>query len=514
MTELTQPSEATQPTQKPFKTLHFTNSWHETSGGIATFYRAMIAAANKRGHHLALVVPGPRDESANSAEHATQFRVEQTGPTTRIYHVAAPASPLNPGYRTIYPNQFLWPHSPIQRILSQEKPDVVEICDKYTFNYLGAVLRLGLLPGIDFKPLVLGLSCERMDENVAAYLSHGPLARWLAAFYMRWLYFPLFDHHLVNSTYTAEELSIAAHGHAVRRGVWVMPMGVDFAGFSPELRCPAARLELTTRCGIPPDSTLLLYAGRLVPEKNLGLLIDTIESLARQYPHRNYHLLIAGQGIAQAILQGQAETRVPGRVHFFGHLPDRQQLASLYANSDVFVHPNPREPFGIGPLEAMASGLPLVAPNAGGVLTYANAENAWIAPPDAASFSAAIEAVLSDPATRAARTQRARTTASGYQWEPIAQRFLNLYQALYAASVDDAEPLVHQTRLPQASSPTLEAPYLWSTPPTAETGFIARTIANIAKRTFRIVNGLRTQPHAPTSTAAPTSPDNPATAGA
>ena len=62
-------------------------------------------------------------------------------------------------------------------------------------------------------------------------------------------------------------------------------------------------------------------------------------------------------------LQGQAETRVPGRVHFLGHLPDRRQLASLYANADVFVHPNPREPFGIGPLEAMASGLPLVTSN-------------------------------------------------------------------------------------------------------------------------------------------------------
>ena len=54
-------TELTQPTQQPFKSLHFTNAWHETSGGIATFYRAMIAAANKRGHHLALVVPGPRD---------------------------------------------------------------------------------------------------------------------------------------------------------------------------------------------------------------------------------------------------------------------------------------------------------------------------------------------------------------------------------------------------------------------------------------------------------------------
>ena len=66
---------------------------------------------------------------------------------------------------------------------------------------------------------------------------------------------------------------------------------------------------------------------------------------------------------------------------FCGHV-DARALARLYASCDVFVHPNPREPFGIGPLEAMASGVPLVLPAAGGVLSYANADNAWLARAD------------------------------------------------------------------------------------------------------------------------------------
>ncbi len=64
---------------------------------------------------------------------------------------------------------------------------------------------------------------------------------------------------------------------------------------------------------------------------------------------------------------------------FYGHVGARETLARLYASCDVFVHPNPREPFGIGPLEAMASGVPLVAPAAGGLLSYANDTNAWLA---------------------------------------------------------------------------------------------------------------------------------------
>ena len=64
-----------------------------------------------------------------------------------------------------------------------------------------------------------------------------------------------------------------------------------------------------------------------------------------------------------------------------GNVRDRAELAKYYASADVFVHPNPREPFGIGPLEAMASRVPVVSPSAGGVLSYANPTNAWLAEP-------------------------------------------------------------------------------------------------------------------------------------
>ncbi len=458
------------------KTLHCTNAWHETSGGVATFYRALIRAANASGHELRLIVPGAED------------RVEETGPTTRIYHVAAPPARLNANYRTLYPDQFLWPQSRIQAILAAERPDVVEVCDKYTLNYLGAVLRLGLLKQIQFKPVVVGLSCERMDENVAAYLSQGRLARWFNAFYMRWLYFPFFDHHLVNSRYTAEELRAASHGHAVRRGVWVMPMGVDFARLSPELRSPAERTALVSSIGAAPESTLLLYAGRLVPEKNTGLLLETLEALVASSDGRDYRLLLAGSGIEQPTLEREAERRLPGRVTFLGHIADREHMARLYANVDLFVHPNPREPFGIAPLEAMASGLPVVAPNSGGVLTYATEENAWIVPADAGSFSAAVQDALRDPEVRQRKARRARSTAAEYDWQHVAANFLRVYCAMH---VEAAGRIVSRDSTCSATHDGLEAPYFWSTYPAAASGTLAAAIAGTAKFLFRLTSKHR-----------------------
>src|SRR5262249_52633155 len=147
------------------------------------------------------------------------------------------------------------------------------------------MLRAGMLGDVDVQPLVIGLSCERMDDNVRAYLGWSSLARPLVRFYMKWLYFSLFDHHVVNSEYTAEELRVAAVGHALRRGVWIRPMGVDFRDLSPEHRSSVARLGLLRRIGAGSDAALLLYVGRLAPEKNLCLLLDTLEKLQSDVRH-------------------------------------------------------------------------------------------------------------------------------------------------------------------------------------------------------------------------------------
>ena len=397
------------------KTLHLTNAWHKSSGGIGTFYRALLDVANEHGHYLRLVVPG--DET----------HVEEVGPFGRIYYVTAPQAPLNSSYRLLYPYRFLFPKTAIQNILNIERPDVVEVSEKYTLPYLTGLLRIGGLPGVPFRPTTIGLTCERMDDNMAAYLSNSRAAASFCRWYMKWIYFPLFDHHIAVSEHAAAELRPASRGHKVRRGVWIRPMGVDSKLFTPDRRTPKLRNELLKQSGAGPECKLLMYAGRLAPEKNLPLLIDTMERL-----DGSYRLLIAGQGMLSDELQRQCERRVPGMVRFLGHLEDRNRLANLLANADAFVHPNPREPYGIAPLEAMAAGLALVAPNSGGVTSYANESNAWLAEPNADSFAAAIRSAFADSMERERRVRAGIETARGLEWRNVAAQFLELYAALHA----------------------------------------------------------------------------------
>lgn len=413
------------------KTLHLTNAYHPTSGGIRTFYRALLARANDERRQMRLVVPA----ADNGREEVGAYGV--------IHFVAAkPAPAFDPRYRMLMPPHYLLESGRLREILREEQADLVEICDKYSLFYLAAVLRKGLAPGIK-RPVLVGLSCERMDDNVAAYLGSGRVRRALTRAYIRHLYGPPFDVHIANSEYTADEL---------RRSLWdrapgfieVCPMGVESTAFGPVHRDAHFRNTLLQEAGGTRDSILLLYAGRLSPEKNPALLIDALEYLQRPLrgavANRDYRLILAGDGPSAASLLAQAQWLAPGRVHWIGAIKDRAALARLYASADVFVHPNPREPFGIGPLEAMASRVPVVAPCAGGVLSYANHSNAWLAAPDAESFAFAIRTAITSPDP--ARVAAAFETARRFDWSAVAARYFSLYDRLYRRfRVDFALPI-------------------------------------------------------------------------
>ncbi len=172
------------------KTLHLTNSWHAESGGIATFYRELLKAAERLGRPMRLVVPSRADG------------VEELGRYTKIFHVAGRPSRVSPGYRLIMPTRYLLPGSALRRIIADEQPDLVECCDRYTLQYLPALLRRGwFLRG--YRPTVVSVVCERMDENVAHYVTASPLAGAFCRLYLKWLHFPMFDHHIANSVHTA-----------------------------------------------------------------------------------------------------------------------------------------------------------------------------------------------------------------------------------------------------------------------------------------------------------------------
>ena len=106
-------------------------------------------------------------------------------------------------------------------------------------------------------------------------------------------------------------------------------------------------------------------------------------------------------------------------------------MADYYANADVFVHPNPREPFGIAPLEAMVSGVPTLAPNSGGILSYATNENAWLVEPTGENFAASVNEIIENPKETERRTKNAIATALENTREKSTDNLFATYDRIY-----------------------------------------------------------------------------------
>jgi glycogen synthase len=185
-------------------------------------------------------------------------------------------------------------------------------------------------------------------------------------------------------------------------------------------------------------------------------------------------LLVVGDGMERERCRRDSAQRMPGHVVFLGHVKDRRVLADIYANCDVFVHPNPREPFGIAPLEAMASGLPLIAPNAGGVTSFASPDNAWTVPAKVESFAAALEEVIENKELASRKTSSALATAQSYRWEIVASSFLELYGQMLRAARGEAA--------------ALPPPDFHSTLATGLRAELFRGAASAAERTFGIAS--------------------------
>src|SRR5262249_29966169 len=149
-------------------------------------------------------------------------------------------------------------------------------------------------------------------------------ARW----YMRYCYVPLFDYHIANSAYTADELHRSMAPRHARRVV-VCTHGVDCATFHPANRDSLTRARLLEMSGGRDGSVLLLYSGRLAREKNVALILEVMAML-NSTRDRDYRLVIAGNGPLAPSLASGLKRRAASRFVFLGHVPDKEALARLY----------------------------------------------------------------------------------------------------------------------------------------------------------------------------------------
>ena len=178
----------------------------------------------------------------------------------------------------------------------------------------------------------------------------------------------------------------------------------------------------------------VLYAGNIKPHKNLERLIDSFHLLRQGRPDlKDVQLLIIGDEISKYATLRRAVHRhkLHKHVRFFGFVPD-QTLAALYRLADAFVFPSLYEGFGLPPLEAMASGTPVIASNVSSLPEVLGDAALMIDPYDSQAIADAMIRVLTEPELRAELRARGLTRAREFSWERSIGRVREIYREVMA----------------------------------------------------------------------------------
>jgi glycosyltransferase involved in cell wall biosynthesis len=192
----------------------------------------------------------------------------------------------------------------------------------------------------------------------------------------------------------------------------VLGRGVDTQRFSPAKRCEALRAEWD--CARSP---VLLYVGRLAVEKNVALALAAFEAVRLRLPHAQ--MVVVGEGP----LRRKLEAEFPA-ARFVG-VQRGEALARHYASADLFLHPSLSPAFGNVTLEALASGLPVVAFDSAGSAEHVNdCDNGLLVPTgDERSFVAATCSLAWQHRHLSGLRDHARRVALTAQWPDVLGRF-------------------------------------------------------------------------------------------
>jgi glycosyltransferase involved in cell wall biosynthesis len=174
----------------------------------------------------------------------------------------------------------------------------------------------------------------------------------------------------------------------------------------------------------------VLYAGNIKPHKNLERLIEAFHLMRQASPElREVELLIIGDEISKYATLRRAVHRhkLHKHVRFFGFVRD-QTLASLYRLANAFVFPSLYEGFGLPPLEAMASGTPVITSNVSSLPEVVGDAALMIDPYEPEAIADAMRQVLTDAALRSTLRVRGLARAREFSWERSVRRVREIYE--------------------------------------------------------------------------------------
>ncbi|RLJ63501.1 glycosyltransferase family 4 protein [Sulfurisoma sediminicola] len=367
-----------------------TETYPPEINGVAMTLGRLADGLRRRGHALHLV--RPRQHRHEQAATAADFRESLVG--------SLPL-PRYPGLRFGLPAR-----GALLKTWREQRPDIVHVATEGPLGWsaLAAARRLELPVSTSFHT-----NFDAYSGHYGIGWMHGSIERYLRQFHNRSLV------TLVPTQGLAQRLAGAGF-----RNLMVMARGVDTRLFNPQRRCE----DLRRRWGAEEDTLVVTTVGRMAAEKNLDLAIAAFEGLRCGCP--NARMVFVGDGPQKSALAARHPE------HIFAGMRHGEDLATHYASADIFLLPSLTETFGNVTLEALASGLGVVAfaTAAAGELVDDGIDGLLASPGDEHGFIEAAAALAADPGLLARLRLRASARVARLGWDAIHDAFAGVLEDL------------------------------------------------------------------------------------
>lgn len=364
----------------------FTETFLPKVDGIVTTLAQTVRELNRHGHQVLIFAPGEGED-----------RFEQS----RIVRMKGHSFPFYPELK------LALPHASMREILQEFQPDLLHVAEPALLGIAGLYYAGGVNGGALGLPLVVSY-----HTDLPKYLRYYKLGFLESRV---WQILRLRHNRATVNLCTSRTVAHEMEAHGIHR-VALWPGGVDSERFHPAQRSDAMRSRLTQG---HPQAPLLLYVGRLSPEKGL----ETLKLILQAIP--DARLALIGDGPHRKEL----ERHFAGLPVFMPGFLRGNELAAAYASSDIFVMPSRTETLGLVVLEAMASGLPVVGARAGGIPEMIEHGVSGFLFDDPSQAVAAIRPLLGSGQKREAMGIVARNEAIGRSWQYATQILLEHYRA-------------------------------------------------------------------------------------
>lgn len=309
-------------------------------GGVKNYVQQKLAIGPKLGHEIVIIAPGDCD-------HVTEL-----GDGARIITISSPRFPLDRKYH------FFNDAALLHRTLDKLEPDFVEVSSPWRSPAMIARWSSAVPRSLVMHADPMAAYAYRWLEPV---LARETIDRGFAPF---WAHLRALSRHFDRVVCANQQLRDRLAAGGVINTV-VHPLGIDANRFSPARRDPQLRAQLLDLCKLPESGHLLIGVGRLSPEKRWPMVVEAATSAGRAIP---VGLIILGEGNDKTRIQ----RTIAGNphIHLLGVHADRDRFAAVLASADALIHGCEAETFCLAAAEARASGIPVIAPDAGGAADH------------------------------------------------------------------------------------------------------------------------------------------------